>query len=133
VLGVGFYRQLSREEIAIAEAAARGVAFEPFRLTFAHVMSYPRNDGRNALVLIAEEKEQVNNLAGALAAAMVRRGFRPRGTLRGEAHLTLLYDRFVKPKAELDRAIGFDVTGLFLVRSHHGQSRHENQRFPFQS
>jgi 2'-5' RNA ligase len=134
VLGVGFYHELSKEEIAIAEAAARAIAFAPFGLSFTQAMSYPKNRGRHPLVLhAAAGAEQVNQLAMALGTAMVARGFRPRGQPTGSAHLTLLYDALLLPATPLEVPIELDVSRLFLVRNHHGQSRHENQMFAFRS
>jgi 2'-5' RNA ligase len=134
VLGVGFFHRLSREELAIAEAAARAIVFAPFTLTFTQVMTYPKNSDRHPVVLHgAEGAEQVNQLAMVLATAMAARGFRPHGIPKGQAHLTLLYDRAVVPPTPLAVPIALDVAGVFLVRSHHGQSRHENQLFSFRS
>jgi 2'-5' RNA ligase len=134
VLGVGFYQRLSRDEIATAEAAARAIAFKPFSLTFMQAVSYRKRNGRNPFVLAsAEGAEQVNELAATLAAAMVTRGFRPRGKIGGQPHLTLLYDHVLVPETRLNTPIELEVPGFFLVRNHHGQGRHENQLFTFRS
>lgn len=133
VLGVSYYHQLAGDERGIVEAAAERLAVAPFRLTFLRAKSYLRKRGPYPLVLVAEEQDVVTRLAGQLAAAMIRRGFRPRGQLGGEAHLTLLYDHHPVPEIALEAPINMEVSGLFLVRSHHGQSRHENQMFAFRS
>ena len=135
VLGVGYCRELTPGQVAVAAAAAEALAFRRFPLTFTGTMSFGRRrpGSRFPLVLsCGDGGDGVGHLAEALREGMLARGVEPDGPAVTLPHLTLLYDdHAVLPPAALEPPISMDVTGVALIRNHHGQSRHDVRMFPF--
>src|SRR5690606_27117084 len=87
---LGSVSKLAPDAVAAADAAARTLQAEPFRLTFDRVKSFP---GSNAFVLCQEEEcPSLVTLRNRLLVALARSGrFRPeRREFR--AHVTLMHD-----------------------------------------
>lgn len=126
VTGVGYHQELTDDELELASGAADAVAFMPFELRLARLMSFkPRPGGPSPLVLLPEDAAPLAELERQLRWGMLERGFEPRSLPMTQFHLTLLYDRVQVPKTRLPRPLPLQVEGFALVRSHFGQSRYE--------
>jgi 2'-5' RNA ligase len=133
VLGLGHAADLRPDQYAIAAEVGRMVRFPPFQVVFTRLMTFGTGRHQVPLVLIADDDSanDVNDLALMLKGELLSRGFPPGGRVGGQAHLTLLYDRFRVPELPLEVPIVLRAEGVALVRNHHGRGRHDRQFFPF--
>jgi RNA 2',3'-cyclic 3'-phosphodiesterase len=126
---LGSVSKLPPDAVTAADAAARTLQPEPFRLTFDRVKSFP---GSNAFVLCQEEDcAALLQLRNRLLVALARSGrFQPeRREFR--AHVTLMHDPKLVGLHEVE-PLGWTVRELLLMRSHHGLTSYQVLgRYPF--
>jgi 2'-5' RNA ligase len=119
---LGSVSKLPPDAVAAADAAARTLQAEPFRLTFDRVKSFP---GSNAFVLCQEEDcPALIQLRNRLLVALSRSGRFPLERREFRAHVTLMHDPKLVGLHEVE-PVGWTVRELLLMRSHHGLTSYQ--------
>lgn len=125
LVGVGFYQDLSGDDLAVAVETGNSIGFAPFDIAFTRLMSLSRRSGPPPLVLTPGSDTPLVDLSRLLRWGMLERGFEPRSTPTNMFHLTLLYDAVGVPETALERPPVLRIDGFALVRSFYGQGRYE--------
>lgn len=114
-LPLGEGRDISDARLAVFDRVIRALDLQPFRLEFTRLSGNMLIAGKGA-----SQVREFRRRASALLAAL---GEQP-AAYRSAPHLTLDYG---KPPNRSERIspIGYPVDSLLLVRSIHGESRHE--------
>ncbi|WP_186417469.1 hypothetical protein [Bosea sp. CS1GBMeth4] len=122
--GIERYGGAARDEIAALERTAASMVAAQFTVAFDHVAGHGRPGDRQAIFLETSETFPiVDKLQRNLRREMRRRGFRTPSKFG--LHVALLYDEcsFSKPMIP---PVSFPVREFVLVRSVHGESRHDH-------
>lgn len=119
---LGSVSKLPPDAVATADAAARAIQAEPFRLTFDRVKSFP---GSNAFALCQEEDcPPLIQLRNRLLVALARSGRFQLERREFRAHVTLMHDPKLVGLQEVE-PVGWTVRELLLMRSHHGLTSYQ--------
>jgi RNA 2',3'-cyclic 3'-phosphodiesterase len=117
--GMGARHGLPKDVVEAAKRAAAKVSARPLDIVFDRVMSFPRKQEGQPLVLRTGNDLALVQFYQLLGEAMKSVGFR-RVTSRFTPHMTLLYgDRIVKERAV--EAVRWTVHDFFLVQSLRGR------------
>ena len=122
--GIERYGGAAREEIATLEKIAASIVARSFTVAFDHVAGHGKPGDRQAIFLETSQTFAIlDKLQRNLRREMRVRGFRTPSKFG--PHVTLLYDecRFSKLMVP---PVTFPVREFVLVRSVHGESRHEH-------
>jgi RNA 2',3'-cyclic 3'-phosphodiesterase len=125
LVGVGFYQQLTGDDLAVAVETGDSIGFTPFDIAFTRLMSFARRSGPPPLVLSPGSDTPLVDLSRLLRWGMLERGFEPRSAPTEAFHLTLLYDAVGVPETPLERPPTLRIDGFALVRSVYGQGPYE--------
>lgn len=122
--GVGEIASLPDDAIDRALRAAARIGAAAFAMSLNQVFSFKQ--GQHPLVLCGEDgNDAFRMLHIRLGLALRNSGLRV-GTQRGmQPHMTLVYGRKPVTKVKLSRPIALRATEFALIRSYHGEGRHE--------
>jgi RNA 2',3'-cyclic 3'-phosphodiesterase len=116
--------KLTRERVAAAREAGDALAVRPFEVEFDSAMSFARALSKHPFVLSGDEGlGRWKEFQGLLGLASLKAGA-VQSLPPYQPHLTLLYDEQVVPRQRVE-PIRWTVREFFLVRSIHGENRHE--------
>ena len=126
LLRVGHGDRLTRDDRQALCAAAAGVAFAPFDISFDTVMSFTahRPAPFPLILSVAEGAAPITALARAIETRAFRHAIRPEGGPPGMPHMTLLYDPARIPPTPLPAPLAARIDRFDLIWSHRGQSRY---------
>jgi 2'-5' RNA ligase len=121
--GIGWLGEAPVEIVATLHKIGACVTGPVFDVAFDHAVRFGRLGGRRAFVLASSETLPALNLLRAdLRRAMAAASLPPPAQFN--PHVTLLYDE--KPASEIDiPLLRWAVRDFVLIRSVHGESRHE--------
>lgn len=125
LVGVGFYQELSGNDLAVAMATGDAIGFRPFDIALTRLASFRRKVGAPPLALTPGSDTPLVELSRLLRWGMLERGFEVRSNPSEAFYLTLLYDRVSAPEVVLERPPTLRVEGFALVRNFYGQGRYE--------
>ena len=124
LFSLGCYGELADEAIAAAREAAASMRLKRFLIAFDYVESFA-SKFKHPLVLTGDDGVAgIRMLRHELLAALRKFGLVRARDPRFAPHMTLLYD-LSKVRGHAVEEVGWTASELLLVRSRHGQSRHE--------
>jgi len=123
--GIGEIAKLPDTVVDRARRAAEGVGAAAFAMNLDQVFTFRQR--QHPLVLCGEDgSDSFRMLHIRLGLALRNSGLRVRIQRGMQPHMTLVYGRTPVTKVKLSRPIALRATEFALIRSHHGEGRHEH-------
>lgn len=126
IQALGRYCDIFPTALAEIIEALMTVQFEPFTVTFDQVMSFDRNGEKPPFVLCSSRRAgPLFDLHRQVCEARAQPGTDLGAVPAFTPHMTLFYGRKVIPRESLAVSVSWLVRQFLIVRSHHGERRHE--------
>lgn len=124
--GLGWHEDPRSALLVETMDALSTVRFEPFLLTFDRVMGFRRANGRWPLVICCSQRcDGLFDVQQKIFEARRQPGITVVQAPAFTPHMTLFYTRSKMREESLDMPIEWIVRSFCLIRSYHGETRHQ--------